>query len=194
MPSACWPNCCSERQRRVLSPTIFWVLSLIASLLFFLYGWLRQDFALMLGQVIGYYAYIWNLWLKGVWRTLGAWRYPVLGVLLLVPVAAMGGMAFDWADVSTTLFHNEAIPRWLLLFGSAGQIIFSLRFLYQAIYSARQRASVLPKGFWYISLTGSAMILIYALFRHDPVVILSQCFGLVVYTRNLILWNRSHNA
>ena len=184
----------SERQQRVLSPTLFWVLSLIASLLFFVYGWLRQDFALMLGQVIGYYAYIWNLHLKGIWRTLGGWRYPLVVALALVPVAAMGGMAADWTTLSTTLFHNEAIPRALLIFGSAGQILFSLRFLYQAIYSTRRQASMLPVGFWLISLIGSLMILVYGIFRKDPVVILSQIFGLVTYTRNLMIWHRSHKA
>lgn len=184
----------SEKQHRVLSPTVFWVLSLIASLLFFVYGWLRQDFALMLGQVIGYYAYIWNLHLKGVWRSLGGWRYPLVAALALVPVAAMGGMAADWTTLSATLFHNEAIPRALLIFGSAGQILFSLRFLYQAIYSTRRQASMLPVGFWLISLIGSVMILVYGIFRKDPVVILSQIFGLVTYTRNLMIWHRSHKA
>ena len=184
----------SEKQHRVLSPTVFWVLSLIASLLFFVYGWLRQDFALMLGQVIGYYAYIWNLHLKGVWRSLGGWRYLLVAALALVPVAAMGGMAADWTTLSATLFHNEAIPRALLIFGSAGQILFSLRFLYQAIYSTRRQASMLPVGFWLISLIGSVMILVYGIFRKDPVVILSQIFGLVTYTRNLMIWHCSHKA
>lgn len=184
----------SEKQRRVISPTVFWVLSLIASLLFFVYGWLRQDFALMVGQVIGYYAYIWNLHLKGTWHSLGSWRYPVIAALALVPVAAMGGMASDWPAVSATLFHNEAIPRALLVFGTVGQILFSLRFLYQAIYSTRRQASLLPAGFWIISLTGASMILVYGIFREDPVLILSQVLGLVTYTRNLMIWNRSHKA
>ena len=45
----------SERKKKVVSPTIFWVLSLLASYLFFIYGWLRNDFAIMFGQVISYY-------------------------------------------------------------------------------------------------------------------------------------------
>ena len=121
----------SEKERKVVNPTLFWALSLAASLLFFLYGWLREDFALMLGQVIGYYVYIWNLNAKGVWGRLGSWRRPVLFLLAFVPVAALARMAFDWPTVSATLFHNDAIPRWLLIFGSAGQLIFSLRFLYR---------------------------------------------------------------
>lgn len=183
----------SEKAHKVVNPTLFWALSLFASLLFFLYGWLRADFALMLGQIIGYYCYVWNLGAKGVWKRLGSWRYPAVGLLALIPVLAVGSAASDWETVRQTLFHNEAIPRALLLFGSAGQLIFSFRFLYQAIYSARQGQSSLPAGFWIISLAGSLIILAYAILRRDPVVILAQSFGLVTYIRNLMLWQRNRH-
>ena len=177
----------SEKRRKVVNPTIYWVLSLVASLLFFVYGWLREDFALMLGQVIGYFAYIWNLGAKGVWGRLGRWRYAVIALLMAIPVAALVRMGLQWPAVAETLFHNDAIPRWLLVFGSAGQVIFSLRFLYQALYSARRGESMLPLGFWLISFVGAALILTYGILRRDPVVILAQGFGLVTYTRNLML-------
>lgn len=183
----------SEKAHKVVNPTLFWALSLLASLLFFLYGWLRADFALMLGQIIGYYCYVWNLGAKGVWKRLGSWRYPAVGLLALIPALAVGSAASDWESVRQTLFHNEAIPRALLLFGSAGQLIFSFRFLYQAIYSARQGQSSLPAGFWIISLAGSLIILAYAILRRDPVVILAQSFGLVTYIRNLMLWQRNRH-
>lgn len=184
----------SERERKVVNPTVFWIISLIASLLFFLYGWLRSDFALMLGQVIGYFVYVWNLGAKGIWRRLGRWRYPLLVLLLAIPVVVLVHIAGNWPAVNAALFHNEAIPRWLLLFGSFGQILFSLRFLYQALYSARRGESLLPAGFWIISLCGTALILVYGIFRHDPVVILSQCLGLITYTRNLMIWSKSRHA
>lgn len=184
----------SEKQRKVVNPTLFWVISLAASLLFFLYGWLRRDFALMLGQVIGYYAYIWNLGAKGIWGRLGRWRILLLLLLLAVPVAAIGAMAADGHSVTDALFRNEDISRRLLIFGSAGQILFSLRFLYQAVYSARRGASLLPAGFWGISILGSAIILAYGILRRDPVVMLAQSFGLVTYIRNLILWKKSRHA
>ena len=68
-----------------------------------------------------------------------------------------------------SFFHNEGVPFWLLLYGSAGQIIFTLRFIYQWYYSYRRHHSILPIGFWIISLVGSGMIVSYAIFRHDPV-------------------------
>ena len=184
----------SEKARKVVNPTLFWTLSLIASLLFFLYGWLRRDFALMLGQIIGYCAYVWNLDAKGVWRPLGRWRPVVAGLLLLVPATVVGIVAARWPEVREALFHNGAIPRWLLILGVVGQVVFSLRFLYQLFYSARRGESLLPAGFWLISLTGSLLILTYGILRRDPVVILAQSFGLVTYVRNLMLDRRSHHA
>ena len=51
----------SERAKKVISPAIFWQLSIVGSYLLFVYGWLRDDFAIILGQIISYYIYIWNL-------------------------------------------------------------------------------------------------------------------------------------
>lgn len=185
----------SEKAHKVVNPTLFWILSLAASLLFLYYGWLRNDFALMLGQVIGYYVYIWNLGKKGVWgRIEKPLRIAVLTVLVLIPLAALSRMAGNWPAVSEALFHNEAIPRWLLVLGTAGQVVFSLRFLYQALYSARRGESLLPAGFWTISLIGAVLILTYGILRHDPVVILAQSCGLVTYIRNLMLWKQGTRA
>ena len=184
----------SEKARKVENPTLFWILGLSGALLFLLYGWLRNDFALMLGQLIGYYVYIWNLGAKGVWRRLGPWRPWIVGLLLLVPVAVIVRMALHWPEVSDVLFHNDAIPRALLVFGAIGQLVFSLRFLYQAAYSVRRNESLLPVGFWIISTLGATLILVYGILRRDPVVILAQTAGLVTYIRNLMLWNKERKA
>ena len=82
-------------------------------------------------------------------------------------------------------FRNEDVPLWLLIYGSLGQIIFTLRFIYQWVYSRKRHESILPLGFWLISLLGSAIIVSYAIVRHDPVLILGQSTGLVVYIRNI---------
>lgn len=179
----------SEKNRQVENPTAFWILGLCGSLLFLLYGWLRNDFALILGQLIGYYVYIWNLGAKGVWRKLGRWRPLGVGLLLLVPLVVLTPFLVHWPDASKTLFRNQDIPQVLLLFGIAGQIVFSTRFLYQALYSVRRNASSLPVGFWLISAIGAAMILVYGIFRRDPVLILAESFGLFTYIRNLMLWH-----
>ena len=58
----------SEKQRKVITPTLFWTLSLIASFLLFIYGYLRDDFAIMLGQTLTYFIYIRNLQLQNEWQ------------------------------------------------------------------------------------------------------------------------------
>ncbi|GKI23519.1 lauroyl acyltransferase [Odoribacter laneus] len=178
----------SEKAKKVVSPSIFWKLSLLGSYLLFMYGWLRNDFAIILGQLISYYIYIWNLDKKESWR-----KCPVVirYVLLLTPVAVMGYMFKDLPAFVNQFFKNEDIPLWLLVFGSLGQIIFTLRFVYQWLYSRRKNESVLPLGFWLISLTGSLIIVAYALYRRDPVLILGQSTGLLVYSRNIYLLQRN---
>jgi len=75
---------------------------------------------------------------------------------------------------------------WLIV-GFAGQVVFSGRFVLQWLYSEFKKRSVIPVGFWYLSMLGSALLLIYAIYREDPVFIIGQSFGLVVYLRNLQL-------
>lgn len=174
----------SERAKKVVSPSIFWILSMAGSYMLFIYGWIRDDFAIILGQIISYYVYIWNLGIKGVWERVNV---VLRALLLLTPVAAIVYMAGDWSYHYERLFRNDEIPLWLLIYGSAGQIIFTLRFIYQWLYSSRRGESVLPRGFWIISLTGSLIIISYAIYRLDPVLILGQCTGAFVYTRNLLI-------
>ena len=180
---------CSERAHRVVSPTAFWICSLAGSWLLFLYGWLRDDFAIILGQLLAYYIYLWNLNLKGVYR-----KIPRLVrlVLLITPVVALAAIAQHAQAFIDTFLRNDQVPIGLLLFGSAGQTLFALRFVYQWIYSARHGDSALPTGFWIMSLTGSAMIVCYGIFRLDPVLILGQSVGFVAYIRNLALGKKSH--
>lgn len=177
----------SERARKVLSPTIFWVLSLIGSLLLFTYGWLRDDFAIILGQFISYYVYIWNLAAKGLWQKLPVFSRTLLLGIPLIAVMLVLNDAQGWYE----RFFCGDVPMWLIIFGSAGQIIFTFRFIYQWLYSVKRHESVLPAGFWIISLTGSVIIVAYAIVRLDPVLILGQVFGLVAYTRNLIIGYRA---
>ena len=178
----------SERAKRVVSPTAYWVCSLAGSYLLFVYGWLRDDFAIILGQMVSYYIYLWNLNAKGIWPRLSA---ILRTVLLFTPVAALAGIARNAAHFFDTFMQNESVPLWLLLFGSAGQLIFSLRFVYQLYYSARRNESVLPSGFWGLSLLGSSMIVIYGAIRLDPVLILGQSVGFVAYTRNLLIGRKN---
>ncbi len=72
-----------------------------------------------------------------------------------------------------------------LAFGLVAQLFFTARFLVQWIASERAGKSVIPIAFWFFSIGGGALLLIYALYRRDPVFIAGQALGLVVYVRNL---------
>lgn len=75
---------------------------------------------------------------------------------------------------------------WLII-GFTGQAVFTGRFVLQWLYSEFKRRSVIPVGFWYLSMLGSALLLTYAIYRQDPVFIIGQSFGFLVYLRNLQL-------
>jgi len=78
---------------------------------------------------------------------------------------------------------------WLGI-GFLGQAMFSMRFLVQWLQSERQRRSIIPVAFWYFSILGGVTLLAYAIWRQDPVFILGQAAGLVIYARNLYFIRR----
>ena len=84
---------------------------------------------------------------------------------------------------------------WLLV-GFLGQALFTARFVVQWLISERKRNSVVPVAFWWLSLLGGGALLIYAISRQDPVIIVGQAMGLLVYVRNLMLVSkvRHHRA
>jgi len=174
----------SEKSKKVLTPSIFWKLSLFASFLLFVYGYLRDDFAIMLGQALTYFIYIRNLQLQGEWQKAPKsirwflWVFPILLVIY-----SYNNNTYDLVK----LFKNEAIPLWLLILGSVAQIIFTLRFVYQWIYSEKNKESSLPFGFWLLSLIGSILILTYAILREDPVLLVGHVMGSVIYFRNILI-------
>lgn len=78
---------------------------------------------------------------------------------------------------------------WIAI-GFAGQALFSMRFLYQWLYSERAKRSVIPEAFWYFSVGGGATLLAYAIYKQDPVFIVGQGAGLLIYARNIYFIHR----
>ena len=74
---------------------------------------------------------------------------------------------------------------WWVLLGFTAQAFFTMRFLVQWIASEKVGKSVIPIAFWWCSIGGGLLLLVYALYRRDPVFILGQGFGVFVYLRNL---------
>jgi lipid-A-disaccharide synthase-like uncharacterized protein len=79
---------------------------------------------------------------------------------------------------------------WVIL-GFVAQGLFFMRFFIQWISSEKKKESHIPIAFWYFSLAGGTLLLIYALKRQDPVFIIGQATGLIIYVRNLMLIARS---
>jgi lipid-A-disaccharide synthase-like uncharacterized protein len=181
----------SERAGKILSPLLFWQLSIFASFLLIVYGILRNDLAIIMGQVITYGVYIRNLYYFGFWNKIPrlvrilAYTFPVLAATILLM-----GQTHNFQTVLT----NSDISRTLMVWGVISQIVFTFRFIYQWYYSEKRKQSILPMGFWLISLTGSLMVLSYAIVRRDPVLFIGQAFGLVVYSRNIIIGLRQKNS
>lgn len=179
----------SERARKVLSPSIFWILSLAGAYLLCIYGWLRNDFAIVFGQFVSYYVYLWNLNAKGVWQRLPWIVRVILAVTPLVAICFVLGNATTFFE---QFLNNTDVPTWLVIFGSAGQVLFTLRFIYQWLYCRRDGQSQLPAGFWLISLAGALIILSYGILRLDPVLMVGHGFGLITYIRNLVIAHKSN--
>jgi len=91
----------------------------------------------------------------------------------------------EWLQ-SVFKVENTAELIWVTV-GLAGQLMFSMRFIVQWIASEKVKKSVVPLTFWYFSMAGGIILFSYAVYRADPVFILGQAFGLIVYSRNLWL-------
>jgi lipid-A-disaccharide synthase-like uncharacterized protein len=175
----------SEREGRVVSPTLFWIFSLNGSFLFLIYGALRNDFVILFGQTISFYIYIRNLQLKGFWQ-----RIPFLIRILIVPLPFF---LYFWLFIFSPesfnlIFSNADFTDTFIIVGSIGQLLLNFRYLYQWYHSEKVNESILPLGFWVISAAASVMVVIYGLYRHDPVLLVAQGLGLIAYLRN-IYWS-----
>ena len=85
------------------------------------------------------------------------------------------------------------IEIFFLIIGFLGQGLFASRFVVQWLYSEKKGESSIPVVFWYLSIFGGIGLLIYAISRHDPVIITGQSFGIFIYLRNLILIYKKKN-
>jgi len=94
-----------------------------------------------------------------------------------------------WADLSHWWHTPPSTELVWIGIGLIAQLLFSMRFFIQWIVSERARASIVPEAFWYFSFFGGILLLAYACYRVDPVFILGQATGLVIYSRNIyFIW------
>ena len=128
----------SEKAGKPLSPVIFWQLSILGSLIFLLYGILRHDFVIVLGQVLVYFIYVRNLHLKDRWRPI---PFIFRLFVIVVPIVALGYLLSDVHGNLGSLIYNKEVSLPLQIWGSVGQVIFTLRFYMQWIDSESKNES-----------------------------------------------------
>jgi lipid-A-disaccharide synthase-like uncharacterized protein len=172
----------SEREGRVVSPTLFWVFSLIGSSLFLIYGLIRHDVVILVGQIISFYIYVRNLQLKKAWSTI-----PIFfqAFILLVPPFFL---FLAYSQSSLFSFEKGFAP--IIIIGVVGQLLLNCRYLYQWYFSEKAKQSVLPLGFWIISAMASVMIIAYSIYRQEPVLLVAQSLGVLLYARNILIYNK----
>lgn len=93
----------------------------------------------------------------------------------------------DFGVLMSDVWHMLSHMSIWVKIGFLGQAVFTARFVVQWVASEKKRDSVMPVAFWWLSLSGGLILLSYAIHRKDPVIILGQAMGLVVYVRNLML-------
>lgn len=179
----------SENSKSDEVPLIFWNISLWAALLYLLYGVLRQDIIIVIGQTITYFIYIRNVHLLGRWS-----EYPIEARIFYILIPFILVLYF-LSSVETLIFNIT--NQYIILVGFLGQLLMNARFVLQWMYAEKKGVSAFPLAFWYISIIGSFMLLIYGIWHpkygYDPVIILAQLMGLGVYLRTVYQVLKRHS-
>lgn len=178
----------SEKAKEVETPVLFWKLSLLASILLFTYGYLRDDLAIMLGQFLIYGVYWRNLVLMNEWKKRNMF---FKSLVIVFPFGIAAYIIFFGTLTWSDLFKSENIAGWIIGLGILAQIVYTSRFFYQWYYSEKNEESSLPLGFWILSLIGSGLLFTYGIFREDPVLIAAHFFGAIIYMRDIYLLKNS---
>jgi lipid-A-disaccharide synthase-like uncharacterized protein len=178
----------SERAGRVTSPTLFWQTSLVACFLFLLYGILRHDLIIVFGQLLSSFIYMRNLQLQKAWGKMSS--------LFKIIIFVLPAIIIVWIFSADNSLHadfqakNSFSNPWLII-GASGQLLLNVRFIYQWYCAEKYQLSFFPKGFWIISVAGSLLVFVYAIYRVDPVLLVAQSLGFFIYSRNIILEKRN---
>ncbi len=167
----------SERAGKSVVNASFWWWSMAGGLMLGFYFAMRGDPVGYLGQLFGTLVYARNLWLIAVGR-----RWAIAGL-----VAMLASSVAAYYHLPQQEAHAGGLPWGWLAFGFAAQGLFTARMLLQWLASERAKASVVPVAFWWLSIAGGFCLGLYFIRRGDPVGVIGQLFGVVVYARNLWL-------
>ena len=184
----------SERAGRSVVPTLFWWLSLFGSAALVIYVLHRRDPVFLMGVSINTAIYARNLHMlhrppaaQATSRRRGPWMPVLLGLLAAVAV----GLVL-WR-VGMRIVSFDMPVSWLAL-GFTAQAIWSSRFIVQWYASERAGRSVLPASFFYVSTVGALLLLVYAIYRVDWVMMAAYALNPIPYVRNILLLRKAARA
>jgi len=183
----------TEKYKKSAVPVSFWYFSLVGSFMLLTYAILIKDPIFILGQSTGAIIYLRNLFL--IYKEKGV-EDKTFGFKIFLTLVAYFGF------VAVAAIYYPEIPRkakvsytgFVFAIGIVAQAMFFLRFFVQWIYSERQKKSAFPVAFWYFSMVGSLLLLIYSVMVHDAVFIAGQSVGLLIYFRNLYFIRLEKNS
>lgn len=103
-------------------------------------------------------------------------------------------MLIHWGQELSDYVYDVFIAKFdfWLAFGLIAQLFFTARFLVQWISSERAGKSVIPMAFWFFSIGGGLMTLIYGIAKREPIIILGQGLATIIYIRNIMLIVKNH--
>lgn len=180
----------SEKEGKIVSPVIFWQLSLVAGFLFILYGIFQNDFVIILGQGLAYVISLRNLHLEGAWKSMPmSFRIGAI----VIPVVTITWLFLQSAGVYTEFYWTDLLKP-IVMIGAIGQLLLNGRFLYQWYYAEKTKTSDLPLGFWLMTASGSVLVVVYAIFDFEPVLLFAQGLGLIASIRNIQLHYKAKEA
>lgn len=173
----------AERSGKAVVPVAFWWLSLAGAIIFIAYAYARMDIPFIILTAATLVPYIRNL------RIYYAPSRPARSGPVLLAVAVVLGI------IPLVVFWEEETLKdgWFLL-GLAGSAVFGSRFYLQWVQSESRRKNVMSLQFWYLSLAGSALLLVYAIIRQDLVFTLSYLFNFIPYLRNIAIIQKAGAA
>lgn len=174
----------TERYKKSTVPLSFWYFSLAGGFMLLTYAILIKDPVFIIGQSTGAIIYLRNISL--IYKERGT-RSRDFGFKMTIMLLIYFGM------VGLAAYYFPEVPRkdkvhytgFILAVGLVAQGMFFLRFLVQWLYSEKVKKSAFPVLFWYFSLGGSLLLLIYSVMVHDAVFIAGQSVGILIYVRNL---------
>lgn len=174
----------SEKEKKSVMPVSFWYLSLAGSFILLAYAVIVKDPVFIAGQSAGFIIYLRNLYFialeKGVKKSVFTFSAAVFVIIYT-------GVSCTLAWFAPSFRHERETSHLLMLYilGISGQFFFFLRFFVQWLYTEKLRRSVIPAAFWYFSLVGSVLLLMYSVLVHDVVFTAGQIIGILIYLRNM---------